>query len=400
MTLRRHPLAVAALAAVVLVGACGGDDGAATTAPAPTATTPPATTEAATTTTAAPVPPELAYAGPGPYPVGYLDLALPDGRGVAVWYPARPGSDAGVDPATYDLRVLFPPAELPKLEGVTAGSFTMDAAVGLPVADGGPFPLVTFSHGLAGWRWQSSFLTTHLASWGVVVAAPQHRSRDLTAVLTGALNQGQDDVTDLRQTVALVRDLTDGPLAGAVDATRVVAVGHSAGGNASFRFAADPEVVAYVPLAAGVGRAVGGQPASPPPEKPVTMVAGAQDAIAAVDAVRQAYDALPAPKRLAVLDGVTHLNGFMDVCTQGTEEGGLLQIALDRGVAVPELLVRLFADGCADTYAPAEQAWRPVRHMVTAAVRAAFGIDPAPVGLGPALASAYAPVTITWSEAP
>ena len=44
---------------------------------------------------------------------------------------------------------------------------------GLTVAQG-RFPLVVFSHGYGGLRTQSSFLTAHLASWGFVVAAPDH----------------------------------------------------------------------------------------------------------------------------------------------------------------------------------------------------------------------------------
>ena len=60
----------------------------------------------------------------------------------------------------------------------------MSAYTGLPPADpdGGPYPLVLFSHGFAGYRLQSTFLTTHLASWGFVVAAVEHPYRNLTAV--------------------------------------------------------------------------------------------------------------------------------------------------------------------------------------------------------------------------
>ena len=38
----------------------------------------------------------------------------------------------------------------------------------------GPFPVALFSHGNSGLRRQSCFLTTHIASWGAVVAAPDH----------------------------------------------------------------------------------------------------------------------------------------------------------------------------------------------------------------------------------
>ena len=47
----------------------------------------------------------------------------------------------------------------------------------------GRFPLVIFSHGFAGYPEQSVSLTTHLASWGFVVAAPDHVERSLDGLL-------------------------------------------------------------------------------------------------------------------------------------------------------------------------------------------------------------------------
>ena len=43
----------------------------------------------------------------------------------------------------------------------------------------GPHPLIVFSHGNSGFRRQSTFLTTHLASRGFVVAAPDHTGNTL-----------------------------------------------------------------------------------------------------------------------------------------------------------------------------------------------------------------------------
>ena len=208
----------------------------------------------------------------------------------------------------------------------------MPAYEGLPPADpdGGPYPLVLFSHGLAGYRLQSSFLTSHLASWGFVVAAVEHPYRNLTAVF-GDLSAfaallGTDDSPDVGQLLGAIDVVQTasaaptGPLAGlAVDTTHVGAVGHSLGGFAVFAAARDPRITSYVAFAFPVGGSFV-EPTTPPtasgappPEKPALLVAGSADVIAPLPRVDAAYAALPAPKRLAILEGMTHL-GFTDIC--------------------------------------------------------------------------------------
>ena len=53
-----------------------------------------------------------------------------------------------------------------------------------------------FSHGFGSFRTQSAEIATSLASWGFVVAAPDHPSRGLEALLLGAVSEG-DDVGEL-----------------------------------------------------------------------------------------------------------------------------------------------------------------------------------------------------------
>ena len=53
--------------------------------------------------------------------------------------------------------------------------------------------------------------------------------------------------------------------------------------------------------------------------------------IAPLPRVEAAYEALPTPKALAVIDGVTHL-GFMDICeVTAPGEPNVLQIREGRG---------------------------------------------------------------------
>ena len=163
-----------------------------------------------------------AFTEPGPYPVGTLEIDAPNGP-ITVWYPGEPGSEAGGQPATYDMRTYLPAGGAGQGGRGRHVVFTTDAYPDLPAAEpeGQPFPLVLFSHGFCGFRQQSSFLTTAIASWGFVVAAPEHAARDLTACLSGTIGQGAStDVEDLRAAIPVLeaenlRD--DGPLATIVD---------------------------------------------------------------------------------------------------------------------------------------------------------------------------------------
>jgi predicted dienelactone hydrolase len=106
------------------------------------------------------------YLARGPHPVGVATLDLPDPEQpqrrllTDVWYPALPSRFERATQAnhpmnqTHDARNDAAPAE-------------------------GRFPLIAFSHGNSGLRRQSTFLTTHLASWGFVVTAPDHAGNTL-----------------------------------------------------------------------------------------------------------------------------------------------------------------------------------------------------------------------------
>jgi dienelactone hydrolase len=401
--LTARPAALAVLAAGLSLAACGGS--------APTSSMRSATAAGSTAapagadgSTSAPVAPGAdaaptgpsAFTQPGPYPVGTLELEAPNGP-ITVWYPAEPGSEAGHDKATYDLRTYLPPADQGKVPDDAAAPYAMDAYADLPAArpEGQPFPLVLFSHGFCGYRQQSSFLTTTIASWGFVVAAPEHTARDLTSCLKGTIGQGSStDVEDLKAAIPIMEAENleeEGPLATVVDTTRVAVVGHSAGGSAAIQMSADPHVTTYVALAAGGG--------NPPAAKPGLYVAGDADVIAPAASIEQWWtSSVPSPKQLAVLGGVTHL-GFMDLCTIAADQGGIFQVAKASGVAIPDVIAHLTADGCAPTHTAATTAWPAVRHLTIAQLRAAFGIDPAPVALDGSLANAYPGLTVRYQSA-
>ena len=361
--------------------------------------------------------PAVAYSEPGPFPVGVAELT--DGPvPITVFYPGLDGAEEGKQEATYDLRAWLPPAEAAKVG--QAQAVQMRAYEGLTPADadGGPYPLVLFSHGLAGYRLQSTFLTTHLASWGFVVAAVEHPYRNLTAAFgdLGSLvtGFGSTDAPDVEQLVAAIDQVeaaasqSTGPLAGlTVETTDVGAVGHSAGGFAVYGAAAvDPRIVTYVALASPTGGTFSDAtpttaPAVPPPDKPSLLIAGSTDVIAPLPRVEAAYEALPTPKALAVIDGVTHL-GFMDICEiTAPGEPNVLQVAKAAGVAVPDLVLRLFADGCDPKYTSPSSAWPAINALTTAHLRGVLGLDDPPVILTQAdLDAAFPDLDLTLSRSP
>ena len=125
---------------------------------------------------------EAAYAQHGPYEVGVTTVQLSD-RKMEVWYPVDP-EDIGTGPRDeYFIRDYVSTAFDQLLPPEVNPPYVTDATRGVPASGDGPFPLVLFSHGFASYRMQSSFLTTHLASWGFVVIAPDYLERGLRSVL-------------------------------------------------------------------------------------------------------------------------------------------------------------------------------------------------------------------------
>lgn len=161
---------------------------------------------------------------PGPYvPATFLDVATNSG-GLAldlqVWYPAAEPDD---DAHEYD----------DFYEGTArdGGTAACDA----------PRPVLVFSHGNTGMRWQSLFLTEHLASHGWIVAAPDHEGNTFfdpqqTARSELLLRRPDDVRASFDRVLELAAD--GGPLAGCVDPDAGYAIaGHSFGGYTSFAVA-------------------------------------------------------------------------------------------------------------------------------------------------------------------
>lgn len=171
--------------------------------------------EPADTDLAAP-PDALAPDVVGPYAVGFSTARVSrpdlDDLVLEVWYPATPDDTDTVDP--YEEGVLS-----------LAGGAWRDAPVD---ARGAPYPVVAFSHGFGGIRFQSAYLTEFLASHGLVVVAPDHKGSTL-------MDLDPDHSADVavrrpRDISDAVDAVRDGVIDGLdVDAERFAMVGHSFG---------------------------------------------------------------------------------------------------------------------------------------------------------------------------
>jgi dienelactone hydrolase len=239
----------------------------------------------------------------GPYGVGETSLTLVDTS-----RPTMPnGSFPGAPERTLPTEVWYPTA--PDASGT-------DAAL---ASDGRPFPLVIFGHALGSYNSQSTFLSTHLASHGYIVAAPAFPLSSLGApggaTVADVPAQAGDVTFVIDSFLRFAGDAQD-RFARGVDAERIGLTGHSGGALTTLVTAYDahlrePRIKAAVPFA--------------PPScffqpgyfdaarVPLLIVQGDRDLL--VDAAADAgavYARAHPPKALLLVHGGTHL-GFADV---------------------------------------------------------------------------------------
>lgn len=130
----------------------------------------------------------------------------------------------------------------------------------------GQFPLVLFSHGNGGMRWQNVFLCEHLASHGYIVVSPDHTGNSGFTIVDGQIigynGAGREqaaadrpkDLSFLIDTMERLNKGGDSRFFGRIDMENIGVVGHSFGGYTAAAMAdQDPRVDAIVPMAA-VGR--------------------------------------------------------------------------------------------------------------------------------------------------
>jgi predicted dienelactone hydrolase len=238
----------------------------------------------------------------GPFAAGVRTLDAFDAARARVfplelWYPAR--GDTG----TPELR------DAPPLDGT--------------------LPLVAFSHASGGGRRGSSFLCTHLASHGYVVAALEHseaiapelaRTADETPERRAARIEGwiANRVPDVRFVLDHLLAVADLGRNTTLDATRIGLAGMSFGGWTALAAAGEDarvrSVVALAP-AGSTQRMPGMIPAELHFEGrravPALYIVAENDASLPLRGMEELYARAPAPKRIVVLRRADHMH-FMD----------------------------------------------------------------------------------------
>ena len=309
-----------------------------------------------------------------------------------VWYPVDP-EDIGTGPRDeYFIRDYVSTAFDQLLPPEVNPPYVTDATRGVPASGDGPFPLVLFSHGFASYRMQSSFLTTHLASWGFVVIAPDYLERGLRSVLGEPPPVARADVVVAAEAIdsARLSGATPGDLLeGTIDPSAVYPIGHSAGGGTSLRLLGRPDVPSVIPMAAGYSlNSLLNNTLPLPADKAILWIGGRQDGIASIDDVRRGFDYTPGERKLVELTGSGHNNAFTDICEIG--EGGVAELAWSTGLPIPDALLALGDDGCSvPPFKDSPAVWPEVRQFVTAELRFRSGVDAEPVGLGDQVVSNF-----------
>ena len=278
----------------------------------------------------------------GPYAVGVTTLQVTDPRGkpltIEVWYPAE--VPEGAEPATY------PPTAI-------AGTAVRNVP---PDLRGAPYPLLGFSHGFSGIRFQSVTLMEHVASHGYVLVSPDHTDNtfldmDLDAVPRVVMERPDD----VRYSIdALVNEATGGSpyLGGVVDSADEWSIlGHSFGaytslvlGGGQLDFSgfeeycsvhsnlacsfvgeldpaelvnhgqADDRVGLTIPYAPGLWYAFGIDGAGLSSVRRPFLFAGTKDDVLPYDEEAAfTYEYLSAPKKMATFENAGHYP-FSDIC--------------------------------------------------------------------------------------
>ncbi|MEO0498123.1 MAG: hypothetical protein AAF141_12280 [Pseudomonadota bacterium] len=327
---------------------------------------------------------QAAYANPGPFPVGVTTLTLND-VSVEVWYPA---SEAGEAFDAYDLRDWIAEDLRQMIPDADAPTFETRSFRNAPVR-AGAHPLVVFSHGLGGFRSQSTFFTTHLASWGFVVASPDHPERGLALLFTPSTPVFDVAPMTLLQTLERMRSENGdeaSPFYERIDLEKVAAAGHSAGGSAASVAAMDPIIDTWIGHAGGRTQQI---------DKPALIISGAADGIVTAAELRGTFDEMSgANQRYLSIFGAGHL-AFSDICLIAQEDGGLVPFARRYGIEIPVLFESLAVDGCEADDLPAMRAWPVINHYSTAHLFEVFDLA-GPAGFTDEAAQCFDPLVLDF----
>ena len=316
----------------------------------------------------------------GPYDVGVRTMVWTDARGkeltAEVWSPAQVADDD--EPAD------FPPITL-------TGTAVRNAQADLRF---GPYPLVAFSHGYAGIRFQSIYLMELLAADGFVVVAPDHQHNTFLDLDEDKLAQMvMERPDDVRYSVDRVFERSEDAedvLYGLTVAGNYAITGHSfgaftsmilGGGQINFdglvaRCSYAPEssgcrvvdtfdpdalsdhgmsadrAVVTVPMSPGIWYAFGEDGATAPglttTRQPLVLGGDADPVLDYVHEIRPSFEEMAQPKTMVTFHGAGHYP-FSHICTLApffsqecdTEDGEWMDIGLAQDISKTIVLAHI-----------------------------------------------------------
>jgi hypothetical protein len=287
----------------------------------------------------------------GPFPVGLRRVVFVDPKQTnydgtprtlvtEIWYPTTKEYYDDNPKFAYDIRedvALLPGYEdlLETLNTVDVGTFPVQAVKDAPVRHGdGRYPLVLFSHGAFGIRFQSIFYTVLLASHGYVVVAPDHDKNTLYDLFKSGYSSKHlvesafARPKDIQFLMSRMEDWDRDPgneFYKTIDTNNVGITGHSFGGYVCFAatyFAdengyaeLDPRVKVIVPQAPA-GYLIGVLGIYGPDWHLPTMIQGGEmdNTLDFKQAFKDPWDTLGAPKWFLNIKRGGHYT-FSDLCT-------------------------------------------------------------------------------------
>ena len=275
----------------------------------------------------------------GPWPVGAVTTML-GGIVTEVWYPAEQGSEAGLEPIDYDLREFLPESDQGLIPDDRTPLQHCDCFRDLPIdGEAGPYPVVVFIHGTAGFRSTNMENVTHWASRGFVVVSSDHPGislKEMLGMFTGGGSGMTDQAGDARRVLMDLEEPSGEAalLVGHLDLSRVGVMGHSAGAGAASALGDVADVL--IPYA-------GGSPIAADRVSSVLHVIGDLDTVATPST--DGYDGTTTPtRRLTFIAGGGHMVG-----------GGLclLRDPSDPSIDILDLAVEFQIGGALAPFLPA-----------------------------------------------
>ncbi len=312
---------------------------------------------------------------PGRFAVGRSTFTAVDdareGRTLTLdaWYPVDPIDDVGPF-SVYDL--LF------------AGIESDVARADVPVSREGPFPLIVFSHGSNGIRFQSYFLMETLASHGFIVVAPDHAGNTAADPIFGSVdpfpvvvvNRPLDVSFTIDVMLARNEDPLD-PFRGRVHPRRIGVTGHSFGAFTALAMASgfamippDPRVRVIAPISPAA--AILSDEELRSIRVPTLVLGGTSDITTPIDPNSVRAFGLPEarPRYRVDIEKAGH-NSFTNICDIGD---ALIGAGLPPALA--EFLLGSLDEGCAPELIGIDEAHQLTRFYAVAFFQRHLAGDP------------------------